>query len=94
MGLGWAAVDLDECRVQVQGCLSLLRTHADLIGKLLIWEIGKTYKAGFTDIDWAIEGVYWYVDHTEGLLGSRTPLGLSATLRRGTTPCRCCCTLS
>jgi acyl-CoA reductase-like NAD-dependent aldehyde dehydrogenase len=76
----WAAVDLDERRAQVQGCLVLLRTHADLIGKLLMWEIGKTYKAGFTDIDRAIEGVHWYVDHIESLLGNRTPLGLVSNI--------------
>ncbi|UOQ69274.1 aldehyde dehydrogenase family protein [Hymenobacter volaticus] len=76
----WAAVELDERRAQVQKCLSLLRTHAELIGKLLIWEIGKTYKAGFTDIDRAIEGVHWYVDNIEGLLSSRTPLGLVSNI--------------
>ncbi len=76
----WAAVDLDERRAKVQDCLNQLREHADLIGKLLMWEIGKTYKAGFTDIDRAIEGVQWYADHIESLLGTRRPLGLVSNI--------------
>ncbi|WP_375417597.1 aldehyde dehydrogenase family protein [uncultured Hymenobacter sp.] len=76
----WAATDLDERRTKVQDCLHQLREHADLIGKLLMWEIGKTYKAGFTDIDRAIEGVQWYVDNIEEMLGKRTPLGLVSNI--------------
>ena len=76
----WAATDLDERRAKVQDCLQLLREHADLIGKLLMWEIGKTYQAGFTDIDRAIAGVQWYVDNLEQLLGTRQPLGLVSNI--------------
>lgn len=76
----WAATDLDQRRANVQACLNQLREHADLIGKLLMWEIGKTYKAGFTDIDRAIEGVQWYVDNIESLLGTRQPLGLVSNI--------------
>ncbi|SMB98652.1 aldehyde dehydrogenase family protein [Hymenobacter roseosalivarius DSM 11622] len=46
----WAATDLDERKSRVQNCLNQLREQVDLVGKLLIWEIGKTYKLGFTDI--------------------------------------------
>ena len=76
----WAQVDLDERKSRVQDCLNHLRTHADLIGKLLMWEIGKTYKLGFTDIDRAIDGAQWYVDNIEGMLGQRTPLGLVSNI--------------
>ncbi len=76
----WAATDLDERRARVQDCLHLLRAHADLIGKLLMWEIGKTYQAGFTDIDRAIAGVQWYVDNIEQMLGARKPLGLVSNI--------------
>ena len=76
----WAAVDLDERRRRVQACLDLLRQHTDLIGKLLMWEIGKTYKAGYTDIDRCIEGVQWYVDNIEPMLAGRTPLGLVSNI--------------
>ena len=76
----WAATDHDERRARVQAALEALRPHVDLIGKLLMWEIGKTYKLGFTDIDRAVEGVQWYVDNIDQLLGSRTPLGLVSNI--------------
>jgi len=76
----WAALGLDERRRRVQAALDLLRPQVDLIGKLLMWEIGKTYKMGFTDIDRAVEGVQWYVDNIEGMLEGRTPLGLVSNI--------------
>ena len=76
----WAATGLDERKAQVHECLAQLRPHVELIGQLLMWEIGKTYKLGFTDIDRAIEGVQWYVDNIEGMLGQRKPLGLVSNI--------------
>ncbi|WP_375417587.1 aldehyde dehydrogenase family protein [uncultured Hymenobacter sp.] len=76
----WAAVDLDERRAKVQAYLHELRERADLIAKLLMWEIGKTYKTAFNDIDRCIEGAQWYVDHIEGMLGERQPLGLVSNI--------------
>ncbi|WP_210521141.1 aldehyde dehydrogenase family protein [Hymenobacter terricola] len=76
----WAATDLDERRAKVQDYLTQLRVHAELIGKLLIWEIGKTYKLGFTDIDRCIDGIQWYLDNIEGMLGARKPLGLVSNI--------------
>ena len=72
----WGAVDLDERRTKVQDYLHVLREHAELIAKLLMWEIGKTYKTAFNDIDRCIEGAQWYVDNIESMLAGRTPLGL------------------
>jgi acyl-CoA reductase-like NAD-dependent aldehyde dehydrogenase len=76
----WAATDLQERRRRVQDCLDQLRPHIDLVSKLLMWEIGKTYKLGFNDIDRCIEGVQWYVDNIESLLGDRRPLGLVSNI--------------
>ncbi|ALW87396.1 dehydrogenase [Hymenobacter sedentarius] len=76
----WAATGLDERRAKVQDCLALLRTNTDLIAKLLMWEIGKTYKLGFVDIDRCIDGLQWYVDNIERMLGARTPLGLVSNI--------------
>nr|GFC19302.1 hypothetical protein [Tanacetum cinerariifolium] len=76
----WAATDLDERRAKVQACLDQLRPHIDLISKLLMWEIGKTYKLGFNDIDRCIEGVQWYVENIESLIGDRQPLGLVSNI--------------
>ena len=76
----WAATDRDERRTKVQKSLDALKPHVELIGKLLMWEIGKTYKLGFTDIDRAVDGAQWYVDHLDELLGDRTPLGLVSNI--------------
>lgn len=76
----WCGVDLDERKQRVQDCLDQLRTHVELIGKLLMWEIGKTYKLGFTDIDRCIDGVQWYVDNIEEMLGRREPLGVVSNI--------------
>ncbi|SHJ27201.1 Acyl-CoA reductase [Hymenobacter daecheongensis DSM 21074] len=76
----WAATGLDERRAKVQECLNLLRQHVELIGKLVMWEIGKTYKLGFTDIDRCIDGAQWYLDTIEGMLGQRKPLGLVSNI--------------
>ena len=76
----WGRVDLDERKQRVQDCLDELQNHVELIGKLLMWEIGKTYKLGFTDIDRCIDGVQWYVDHIEEMLGRREPLGVVSNI--------------
>lgn len=76
----WAMLDLDERKNRIQNCLNELRKHDDLVGKLLVWEIGKTYKLGYTDIDRAIEGVVWYVENIEKLIGNRKPLGLVSNI--------------
>jgi acyl-CoA reductase-like NAD-dependent aldehyde dehydrogenase len=76
----WAATDLDERKTRIQAALEALRPQIDLIGKLLIWEIGKTYKLGLTDIDRAIDGVQWYLEHIEAMLGVRKPLGLVSNI--------------
>ena len=77
---GWAATSLDERRARVQDYLRQLRAHDDLLAKLLIWEIGKTYQTGFTDIDRCIEGGQWYVDHIAAMLDQRQPLGLVSNI--------------
>lgn len=76
----WGSVDLDERKRRVQDCLDQLRAQVELIGKLLMWEIGKTYKLGFTDIDRCIDGVQWYVDNIEEMLGRREPLGVVSNI--------------
>lgn len=76
----WARVDLDERRSRVSAALTALREHRELIGRLLMWEIGKPYAAAMTDVDRCISGVEWYVDEIEGMLGKRRPLGLISNI--------------
>lgn len=76
----WAKTDLDERKNKVLECCKLLRKHDELIAKLLVWEIGKTYKLGYTDIDRAIDGVEWYLENIEKMIGKRKPLGLVSNI--------------
>lgn len=76
----WSKTDLDERRGKVTDCLNLLRENVELIAKLLMWEIGKTYKLGFTDIDRAIAGAEWYVENIETMLADKKPLGLISNI--------------
>jgi acyl-CoA reductase-like NAD-dependent aldehyde dehydrogenase len=78
--VAWAETTLDYRKQAVQNALDLLRTNADLIAKLIIWEIGKTYKLAFTDIDRAIDGVQWYVEEIDQLIEDRTPIGLVSNI--------------
>jgi len=76
----WGATSLADRQRCVQDCLAELRPLAGLIGKLLMWEIGKTYATGFTDIDRCIDGAQWYVDNIEPMLQGRQPLGLVSNI--------------
>ena len=76
----WGRLDLATRCARVQACLDELTPLADLIGKLLMWEIGKTYALGFTDIDRAIDGAQWYVDNIESMLDGRQPVGLVSNI--------------
>jgi len=76
----WSKTDLDERKNRVSECLGLLQENVDLIAKLLMWEIGKTYNLALTDIQRCIEGVQWYVDNIEKLLENRTSLGLISNI--------------
>lgn len=76
----WAKTSLDNRKVAVQKALDLLRANDDLIAKLLMWEIGKTYKLAYTDIDRAIDGVQWYVQEIDTLIEDRTPIGLVSNI--------------
>ncbi|MGH3311551.1 MAG: aldehyde dehydrogenase family protein, partial [Streptomyces sp.] len=70
----WRHVPLPERRARVAAALDALTEHRDLLALLLVWEIGKTWKLARADVDRAIDGVRWYVDHIETMLDGRTSL--------------------
>jgi acyl-CoA reductase-like NAD-dependent aldehyde dehydrogenase len=76
----WSKTDLDERRARVAACLAQLREHRELIGRLLIWEIGKPYAQAMTDVDRCISGVEWYVENVDGMVAGREPLGLISNI--------------
>jgi acyl-CoA reductase-like NAD-dependent aldehyde dehydrogenase len=77
---GWAVVPVaDRCR-RVAACLAELRTHRDLLARLLVWEIGKTVKSAGADVDRCLDGVDWYVGEVEGMVAGRRPVGVVSNI--------------
>ncbi|MFJ4124793.1 aldehyde dehydrogenase family protein [[Kitasatospora] papulosa] len=70
----WRHVPLPERRARVSATLDTLTEHRELLALLLVWEIGKPWRLAQADVDRAIDGVRWYVDHSDRLLAGRTPL--------------------
>ncbi|MBT2452807.1 aldehyde dehydrogenase family protein [Streptomyces sp. ISL-43] len=71
----WRHVPLPERRSRVSAALDALTEHRELLSLLLVWEIGKPWRLAQADVDRAIEGVRWYVEHIDAMLAGRTPLG-------------------
>ena len=76
----WSKVSLDQRKQRVVDTLALLKQHRELIGRLLIWEIGKPYITAMTDVDRCISGVEWYVDQIDTQMAGRTPLGVISNI--------------
>ncbi|MDF6046450.1 aldehyde dehydrogenase family protein [Streptomyces sp. JH14] len=70
----WRHIPLPERRARVSAALDALTEHRELLALLLVWEIGKPWRLAQADVDRAIDGVRWYVDHIDRLLADRTPL--------------------
>ena len=70
----WRHVPLPERRTRVSAALDALTEHRELLALLLVWEIGKPWRLAQADVDRAIDGVRWYVDHIDRMLDGRTPL--------------------
>lgn len=76
----WASVDLDQRKEKVQNTLDDLRQHEELIAYILMWEIGKPFDQALDDVQRCIDGVQWYVEEIEGMLGKRKPLGVVSNI--------------
>ncbi|KOV62240.1 aldehyde dehydrogenase family protein [Streptomyces sp. MMG1121] len=70
----WRHVPLPERRARIAATLDALSAHRELLALLLVWEIGKPWRLALADVDRAIDGVRWYVDGIEAMLGGRAPL--------------------
>ncbi|MGP3982312.1 aldehyde dehydrogenase family protein [Streptomyces sp. KR80] len=70
----WRHVPLAERRARIAAALDALTEHRELLALLLVWEIGKPWRLAEADVDRAIDGVRWYLDHIESMLGDRAPL--------------------
>lgn len=78
----WGRVPLDERRTRVLAAVEAMSAARDTLALLLSWEIGKPWALACADVDRALDGVRWYAEEVEGMLGrgvdgsavTRTPL--------------------
>ncbi|MEV8532410.1 aldehyde dehydrogenase family protein [Streptomyces sp. NPDC051211] len=70
----WRHIPLPERRARVGAALDALTEHRDLLALLLVWEIGKPWRLALADVDRAVDGVRWYVEHIEAMTEGRSPL--------------------
>src|SRR4051795_5261260 len=70
----WARTPLAERKARVSAAVEAMAEHRDVLALLLAWEIGKPWKLACADVDRALDGVRWYVDEIESMVGNRTPL--------------------
>src|SRR4051812_9802501 len=70
----WATTPLAERRARVCAAVEAMAGLRDELALLLAWEIGKPWKLACADVDRALDGVRWYAEEIESMLGDRTPL--------------------
>src|SRR3954468_18910049 len=70
----WARTPLADRRARVVAAVDAMAEVRDELALLLGWEIGKPWKLACADVDRCLEGVRWYVDEIESMLGDRDPL--------------------
>ncbi|MDR7304374.1 aldehyde dehydrogenase family protein [Haloactinomyces albus] len=70
----WQDVLLTTRRAKVHAALDEMQEHRDLLALLLVWEIGKPWRAATADVDRCIDGARWYADEIDPMLQGRGPL--------------------
>jgi acyl-CoA reductase-like NAD-dependent aldehyde dehydrogenase len=70
----WSQTTPAERRARVVAAVDAMADARDDLALLLAWEIGKPWKLACADVDRGLDGVRWYVEEIESMLGDRTPL--------------------
>ncbi len=78
----WSRIPLAERHARVTAAVAALADARDDLALLLAWEIGKPWRLACADVDRALDGVRWYLQEIDRMLGTdvdgrpydRTPL--------------------
>lgn len=70
----WGQVALVDRKARVSEAVEAMASVRDDLALLLAWEIGKPWRLACADVDRALDGVRWYVEEIDTMLGERTPL--------------------
>jgi acyl-CoA reductase-like NAD-dependent aldehyde dehydrogenase len=72
----WGALSLDQRKQKVAAALTEMRAHGELLALALAWEIGKPMALARSDAQRCFDGVAWYLENIDRLVGTRKPVGL------------------
>ncbi|MBA0128328.1 aldehyde dehydrogenase family protein [Haloechinothrix sp. YIM 98757] len=70
----WSVASLPERTTRVLAAVDEIAEHRELLSLLLMWELGKTWRAATRDVDECVHSVRWYADRLDGMLAGRAPL--------------------
>ncbi len=70
----WGTVPLSERKARVSAAVEAMTEMREDLALLLCWEIGKPWRLACADVDRALDGVRWYVEEIDSMLGDRLPL--------------------
>ena len=76
----WAALPLHERCLRVQKAAEALHEHRETLALLLAWEIGKPVAQALTSVDRTVQGVQWYLQEADRMMGGRTPVGVVSNI--------------
>jgi acyl-CoA reductase-like NAD-dependent aldehyde dehydrogenase len=64
----WTQTTYDQRREAVIAAVEAMAQLRDDLALLLVWEIGKPWKAACADVDRCLDGARWYAENTEQML--------------------------
>lgn len=64
----WTVHPLAVRRDRVQFAIAAMRSHQELLAKLLMWEIGKPWRLAVSDVARCLDGAEWYVEQIGRML--------------------------
>jgi len=76
----WKKVDLEKRKELVSKTLDEIEKEKELLAYILVWEIGKPYPQALDGVERCIDGVRWYVDNIDSMIGNREPLGVISNI--------------
>ena len=66
----WAQVPLADRKARVRAAVDAMTEARDDLALVLAWEIGKPWRLACADVDRALDGVLWYLDNIDEMLGT------------------------
>lgn len=76
----WKKVSLEKRKKMVVKTIDAIDAQKELLALVLVWEIGKPFPQALDGVERCIDGVRWYVENIEEMIGKREPLGVISNI--------------